>query len=260
MLSAIQHLGPLPTGCGFVVAIPDIDLLLRQDTAAWLRKLLLEHGLLVIRAVPLTPVQQIAFSQGFGVVEVLPWQPSQLPEWPEIFRVSNHPEHGLTEVGRSWHSDGMYLPCPREISIFHIVSIPTEGGETEFASLHAAFDAAPSDLLQRLHGKQSLFAPGVTHPIIRPHPITGRLGFYVKLGKSRNILSLDSSKSEDLFSRIQELLESAGRVYCHQWQTGDIIVVDNFSFAHRAKTVPPHTLRVLHRTTIVGGGRIIEQL
>ena len=192
-----------------------------------------------------------------GIVEVLPWQPSQLPDYPEIFRVSNRAEHGLTEVGRSWHSDGAYLAQPREISIFHIVSVPIEGGETEFASLHSAFDAAPPGLIQRLWGKKSLFATRITHPIIMRHPVTGRLGFYVKLSTSTQILDESEEESRIIFRDIQRLIELHGKAYSHRWRHGDIVVVDNFSVAHRAHEVRGDSLRILHRTTIVGGGRIL---
>jgi taurine dioxygenase len=257
MLAELQEIGPLPSGLGFAVAVPSLDSLLRAETAAWLRELLTVHGLLVIRAVPLTPVQQVAFSRGFGIVEVLPWQPSQLPDHPEIFRVSNRAEHGLTEVGRSWHSDGAYLAQPREISIFHIVSVPDEGGETEFASLHAAFDAAPPELIERLCGKKSLFPNGITHPIIMRHPVTGRLGFYVKLSASTRILDENVEESRIIFREIQRLIELHGKAYKHRWSHGDIVVADNFSVAHRSHEVRGNSLRILHRTTIIGGGRIL---
>jgi taurine dioxygenase len=258
MLPVVQHVGPLLTGFGLAVAVPGLDPLLQQDTAAFLRGLLVAHGLLLIRAVPLTPFQQVVFSRGFGVVEVLPRQPSQLPDRPEIFRVSNRAEHGLTEVGCSWHSDGAYLPRPREISIFHIVSVPDHGGETQFVSLHAAFNAAHPDLLGRLRDKESLFDTGVVQPIIRAHPVTGRPGFYVKLGKSRRMQGVDPIEGESLFREIESLLDRECRVYTHRWLPGDIIVADNFSVAHRAREVPSSSLRVLHRTTIVGGGRITD--
>ncbi len=256
--SPIQAVGPLPTGFGFVLNVPSLRVLLRQDTAAFLRRLLIAYGMIVLRAVPLTPSQQVAFSRRFGAVEVLPWQPSQLPAHPEIFRVSNRAEHGLTEVGRSWHSDGAYLLRPREISIFHIISVPERGGETQFTSLHAAFDTASSALLCLLADKESLFDAGVVQPIIRAHPVTGRLGFYVKLGPSRRMQGVDLKEGEALFGEIESLLDQDGHVYTHAWRSGDIVVADNFSVAHRARDVPDSTLRILHRTTILGGERITD--
>jgi taurine dioxygenase len=252
----IQAIGPLCTRFGFVLRVPNVGALLAEETAARLRKLLLSHGLLLIRAVPLTPSQQVAFSRGFGVVEVLPWQPSQLIDHPEIFRVSNNAEHGLTEVGRSWHSDGAYLLRPREISIFHIVAVPESGGETQFTSLHDSFEAASPLLLRRLRGKKSVFDNSVVQPVVCIHPVTGRAGFYVKLGAPRRMESTDLAEGENLFAEIESLLDQYA--YTHAWCPGDIIVADNFSVAHRASRAPICGLRVLHRTTIVGGGRTVD--
>ncbi len=257
-LTPVQIVGSQPTSCGLFIKLPDVRTMLSENTASELRQLLLAHGLLVIRAVPLTPNQQVAFSRGFGTVEVLPWQPSQLREHPEIFRVSNCSDHGLKDVGHSWHSDGTYLKHPREISIFHIVTVPEQGGETQFASLHAAYDAASPILRHQLADKEAAFDTGVTHPIIRTHPVTGRMGFYVKLGKSRRMQGVTSAEGEALFSEIESLLNRYGNVYTHVWQEGDVVIADNFSVAHRANKPPENTLRVLHRTSIVGGCRTVD--
>ena len=256
MASQLKAVAPLPVGFGLELEAPHASHLLSNGIASHLRQLLLKHGLLVIRTVPLTPQNQIEFSRGFGVVEVLPSQPSQLESHPEIFRVSNRADHGLTAVGRSWHSDGAYLSNPREISIFHVVSVPGSGGETQFASLQDAYDAAPPTLLQQLQGTKSVFESGVAQPVIRTHPVTGRLAFYVKLGSPRRMEGVESSVAERLFGEIEALLNQ--RAYTHVWRTGDIVVADNYSVAHRARNAPMSELRILHRTTIIGGGRIID--
>lgn len=243
---------------GCIVSIPNLTALLSSDTADRLRHMLSIHGLLVIRAVPLTPRQQIDFSRAFGEVEILPWQPSQLVEHPEIFRVSNHADHGLVEVGSSWHSDGAYLKLPREISIFHIVRVPEHGGETQFTSLQGAFDAASTALLKQLYKKYLIFEDGVTQPIVRRHPVTGRLGLYVTLGSSRKMNEERIDIADALFTSIEDLLSRNAAVYTHKWQEGDIVVADNFCVAHRARATPPRYLRILHRTTIVGGRRVLK--
>jgi taurine dioxygenase len=247
---------PLPNGFGCELSLPSLSSLLNQQAAAQLRRLLTIHGLLVIRAVPLTPREQVDFSRGFGDVEVLPLQDSQLPDHPQIFRVSNRPTHGLTEVGRSWHSDGAYLTHPREISIFHIVDVPDSGGETDFCSLHRAYDAASPSLIARLANKRAIFETGVTQPLIRRHPVTGQLGFYVCLGRSRRMVAVPEDEANSLFCSIEQSVAQEGGMYRHRWYSGDVVVADNFSVAHRSQPTPPNCLRVLHRTTIVGGKRL----
>ena len=74
-----------------------------------LRSALLRFGLLVVRGEILAPEQQVRFSRTFGELETFPWAPTQLQEQPEVFRISNDPDHGFENVGMYWHSDGRLL-------------------------------------------------------------------------------------------------------------------------------------------------------
>lgn len=247
---------------GFAVVrrVGSVDELLTAAFGFEVRQLLERYGLVILRAIPISPQVQIKFSEHFGVVESLPFQHGQLREYPQIFRVSNQEGTGLADVGQTWHSDGAYLPEPRELSIFHMVSIPIQGGETEFVSLQGAYDVAPDELREQLRGKESVLRDSVRQPIVRKHPVSGRLGFYVKLSKSRKMFDTPQPISEQLFYAIENLLNREGAIYRHKWESGDILIADNYSVAHRALPCSSTDMRTLHRTTIVGGTRKTDLL
>ncbi|XP_060566016.1 (3R)-3-[(carboxymethyl)amino]fatty acid oxygenase/decarboxylase-like, partial [Ruditapes philippinarum] len=47
---------------------------------------------------------------------------------PDVYRISNDPEEGCTNVGRSgWHIDSCYLHDPFKYSLYHVVDVPKTG-------------------------------------------------------------------------------------------------------------------------------------
>jgi taurine dioxygenase len=247
--------GIISQGFGLVLFVPSKSILFEQKSGEIFRRALGRFGLLIIRSEPLHPEEQIEFTSHFGVVECLPWQEGQIPGVPKVFRVSSQAGLGVVDTGQTWHSDGAYLIRPREISVFHVVSQDEDGSITEFSSLHDAYDSASESLRNELSGKYSVLRDTVLQPVIREHPVTGRRGFYVKLSKSRRMQDTTTEDSERLYSAIEQLLQRDGAVYQHRWGLGDLLVADNFSVAHRAVPYDGKCVRILHRTTIVGGSR-----
>ena len=49
---------------------------------------------------------------------------------------------GCSRIGnRLWHSDSSFKAVPAKYSLLHAVSIPSKGGNTQFADMRAAYDA-----------------------------------------------------------------------------------------------------------------------
>ena len=142
----------------------DIDLAEPVDEvqADTLRRALAEHTLLLVRGQNhLTAQQHITFSQTFGALEAHVLKNFCLTGHPEIFVVSNIIENGqhIGAYGGSkvFHSDLMYLAHPSLGSVFRCHECPEEGGETAFASLHAAFDALPAARKEWLAGRRVVY-------------------------------------------------------------------------------------------------------
>jgi taurine dioxygenase len=165
--------------------------------------------------------------------------------------VSNQNGQGLLNIGPYWHSDGAYLTDPTAVSIHHIIA-PTEDGDTLYADLAAAYERLSEQDKARVAASRTRNETGVLHPLVRRHPVTGRLGLYVNMGAGSTVIDQSGHEDKALRDAICEHLSRDGAFYRHKWRLGDLIVVDNFAVAHHATPANPSALRILHRTSIHG--------
>jgi taurine dioxygenase len=222
-----------------------------EKTVNALRRALLAHHLLILRGTAPTPPQHIAFTRLFGaILQTASSRLRYLPDYPEIFCVSNSAGLGNTNAGLFWHSDGAFLVDPTPVSVLRIVQ-PTLDGCTLFSDLGAAHDRLDAADRNRLSGLYTR-APetGILQPLIRSHPVTGRAGLYVNLVPESKIVDKKGHEIEGVFEFIESHMSRQGSYYRHQWREGDVVVVDNFAAAHCATPAAPSSIRILHRTTV----------
>lgn len=218
-----------------------------------LRAALLEHGLLVIRNQQLTPEQQVATSQLFGVLETFHGPASRTP-LAEIFRVASRPEDGHVEVGRYWHSDGSFRFTPTAMSIWYSVAQAEDGGQTLFADQQSAYRQLDDATRARIRHLYTWHGNGVEHPQVLTHPATGRQGLYLNVGLTHGVVGLPATDGHRLIGELDAHLSRAGAVYEHAWRPGDLVIADSFRTAHRATPTLVRYRRILDRTTVQGDG------
>ena len=131
----------------------DIAAPIDAETFEQLRGALCEHAVLVFHDQDITDEQHVAFSEGFGPLEMtMPNDP--IGDGGPIGVISNLDENGeiippadprtlYTVANTLWHSDGSFKRVPLRGSLLYAKIVPPEGGETEFASLTAAYAALP---------------------------------------------------------------------------------------------------------------------
>ena len=179
----------------------------------------------------------------------------------------------------NWHSDWSFQARPPAGTCLFSITIPTMGGDTLFANQHAALDAMPDELRVRLEGKLAIhsarggYAPSgmygaedkgrsmdirpsdaaqatQLHPIIRPHPETGRLGIFGCIGYIIGIEGIGDDDSVGLLLELHRWQTRDEFVYRHQWRPNMLVMWDNRSLLHRATGGYELQDRLLHRTTI----------
>ncbi|CAM3061357.1 pyoverdine biosynthesis protein PvcB [Legionella steigerwaltii] len=150
------------------------------------------------------------------------------------------------------HWDGMYRPQVPEYQIFHCVKapLPGHGGRTTFSNTILALKCASSevkDLWSKVTGTykrtMEFYKSKTVSPIITKHPQND--GFVIRYneppsadkGHFVNPPDLEftgiNHEELDVFHRsIEEALYSPDNFYAHEWQTGDIVIADNFSLLH----------------------------
>jgi taurine dioxygenase len=272
-----------PSGADLGAEIRGVDLRELDDERfkeiyrAWL-----EHQVLLVRHQHLSDGDLIAFSRRFGNLDLAPVQENgrrSVEGHPEIYVVSNVVENGVAigSLGSgeaTWHTDMSYLADPPKASVLYALEVPAEGGDTMFCTMYGAWDALPPELQTRIAGLQVKHdgtynsggyvragvtptddprtAPGTLHPIVRPHPETGRRGLY--LGRRRNayIEGLSLEESDSLLDEVWTHATNARLTWRHHWQSGDLVLWDNRCTMHRRDAFDPAVRRVMHRTQIRG--------
>ena len=106
------------------------------------------HAVLVFPEQPLSDEQQAAFSRRFGALERLI---TKRADNPEIGVLANLDREGRVVPAGSmldlflkgntfWHTDSSYKAVPSKASLLQARVVPSQGGDTEFADMRAAWD------------------------------------------------------------------------------------------------------------------------
>ena len=176
---------------------------------------------------------------------------------------------------RAWHSDSSFKVVGAKASMLRALEVPSEGGDTEWADMRAAWCALDVETQESLEGlvaehsygySQGLVGgiallksseledlPPVRHPIVRVHPETGEKSLYIGRHIS-HILGMSQEKSQELLSDLTDAACQSPRIFRHQWDAGDIALWDNRCVLHRGHPWPFEERRVMRRTTIAGEG------
>jgi alpha-ketoglutarate-dependent taurine dioxygenase len=110
---------------------------------------LLEQAVLIFPSQHLSDDEQAAFGRRFGElgVEALHFT-NELPDG--ALRPADDPLVQLLKGNEGWHTDNSYLPVSAGPSMLSARTVPSQGGETEWADMRAAFDALAPDLRERV--------------------------------------------------------------------------------------------------------------
>ena len=270
-----------PTNATLGACVTDVDLAkLADDAWAEIHAAFLQHGLLIFPGQNLTEEAQGAFAQRFGNIEKLnPRQDKPTVQFSNqkadgSFAKNGDEGYKLLKGNEGWHTDSTYMPLAAKAGMLMALTVPPEGGETEFADMRAAYDALEPDVQQRLAGLSAYHSlyhsqkkAGFTHktdhfygfhdkgaplrPVIKTHPETGRKSIYT--GRhAYGIVGMDDAESEALLDQLMADACRPPRTYKHAWQVGDLIVWDNRCVMHRACPYDMRHKRVLRASRIAG--------
>lgn len=279
----------IPSGkiLGATVAGLDLARPLVDGDFACVRKALGEHAVLRFPKQQLTAQQLVDFSARFGRLEINIANSFQEPGLPQVMILSNIVEHGkpigLSDAGQSWHTDMSYSKTVAFANVLYGIRIPVRGGKTlgntEFCSMHAAYDGLPEALKQKLEGKTVLHdfnkfwemmrrekgsqrpplteaqrkaKPPVSHPIFLTHPLTGRRVLYANPGYSVRINELPEKESDDILAFLFGHQAKPEYRYAHVWEEGDLMLWEDIGTIHNAVAdYSPHEHRLIKRCQVM---------
>ena len=252
--------------------IGGVDLTRPVDAAqqAEICRALAENLVVFFRDQRLTPDQHVAFGRLFGDLHVHPAAP-HVEGRPELMMI--HADRDSTRAnGEDWHTDVSCDAEPPMGSILRITTCPPAGGDTLFASMHAAYDAlsermkAYLDGLSAVHDGEHVYRgtyanfgvadkaayPRSEHPVVRTHPVTGRKALYVNRIFTTRIAGLPRDESDAVLAFLLAHAESPLWQCRFRWQPDSMAFWDNRAVQHRAMwDYWPHT-RSGFRVTVKG--------
>lgn len=272
----------IPSGAALGADISGIDLATEFNEATFARILDAwhEHSVLRFRGQTLDDDALAEFSRRFGELDMAPLTPNgapYIPERPEITVLSNIVVAGkaMGALGNSelvWHQDMSYNELPPKASLLYGLEVPAQGGDTQFYSLYAAYDALPSDLAKRIegvyckhdatrtssgelrHGYEQSYSneerPGAAHPLVARHPASGRCALYLGRRPNAWIVGMTDAESDALLNELWAHVDNNDFVWTQQWQAGDLVIWDNRCTLHRRNQLDPATRRLMHRTQV----------
>jgi alpha-ketoglutarate-dependent 2,4-dichlorophenoxyacetate dioxygenase len=265
----------------------DVARALTADELAAVQDAIDRHAVLVFHDQVLTDEEQIAFTRGFGAIEdsagghVAKAHERRLGA--EMNDVSNLGMDGkplgrddrkrMFNLGnRLWHSDSSFRAVPAKYSILSGRKVATNGGNTEFADMRAAYDALDAaskaeieDLVcehSLIYSRGSLgFGPftdeerimfrPVRQRLVRTHPATGRKSLYL----ASHIGTIIGWPVPEARAFLRDLTEHATQpafVYVHRWRDNDLVMWDNRQTMHRVRRFDESEVRDMRRTTVAG--------
>lgn len=244
-------------------------------TAAALRKLLADRGVLVFRDQQLDHEahKRAAACFGTGQLHSHPLAGASGSGDPAVLTVKATAKSAYA-AGDGWHTDVSCDPAPIRASLLYMHEIPESGGgDTVFASMTEAY-ALLSQPVRELIGKLSAVHDGAlpwrqaygkepaagtdynrtSHPVVIAHPDNGKPLLWVNRGFTTRIEGVSRLESRALLEMLFQHIESTPRIQCRvRWDERTLVIWDNIATQHHAVwDYFPHT-RHAERVSVIGG-------
>ena len=267
---------PITSTLGLEVTGLTTDELVTPEGAQKAQEALDRYGVVVYREINIDDDDLLALSRMMGTLVV---QPTGEHKHPEIQTITLDPTKtnallaSFRQGNFHWHIDGATDERPQKGTLLTAREVDPAGGDTEFATTYAAYEALSEgekdeiDPLQVVHSfahAQSLANPdpsaeerAVWNRVpTRVHPLVWRRRSGRKsllLGATAaEVVGWPADKGRELLDRLQDWCTQPRFTLRHKWHRGDLVMWDNTGMLHRALPFEPTSVRLMHRTTLVG--------
>jgi taurine dioxygenase len=246
---------------------------------AEIRAAFAEFAVIFFRDQDLTPDQHLAFAERWGDINVNRFF-AAVEGHPRIAEVRKEPDQEAN-IGGGWHTDHSYDHIPAMGSILYAREVPTDGGDTLFASMYAAYEGLSDGLKTTLRGLRAEHTsrrafggdytsrPGYTdlagrlgnpqaatqdavHPVVIRHPLSGRLALYVNRAFTIRFEGWTEEESAPLLEYLYQHAVQEPYTCRFRWEPGSMAIWDNRATHHMAVNDYHGQRRLMHRITIEG--------
>jgi len=242
-----------------------------------------EYSLVVLRGQTLDDDSQVAFSRRFGPLETTV---KANPAGGSYFARQSNLDINSGEVIPSsdkrmiyqkanyfWHTDSSFKRIPSLCSLLSGRIVPPTGGDTEFATMRAAYAELPEPMKRRIDGlvaehsfvysrglidpnvltdEEKAETPPVRQAVVRTNPVNGRKSLYLGAHAS-HIVGWPVEEGRALLKELTDFATQPRFCYAHKWRQGDLVIWDNRCLLHRATAYDGAAhKRLMQRTTVAG--------
>lgn len=246
--------------------------LLSSDTIDALHVSLMEHQVLVLEGVDLTPTQLAALGRHLGPLAARHHSYRTHPESDDVVVLDWSGDQ--TPDAAEWHADMTYRENPPFASVLQAVQVPLLGGDTLWASMYSVLDSLPPGLRSELADMQAVHDMGAfrttafaaaghtglqealattgsaVHPIIAQHPVTERSYLNVSESFTRFVIGLSAPESARLLTMLFDAINRPQHHIRLRWRPGTIAIWDNRSTQHYALADYLPQRRVMYRVAV----------
>ena len=242
-----------------------------------IKQAFIDHSVIAIRGLELTPEEHLSFARKWGNINVNRFF-KPVDGYPEIATVLKEADQ-TSAIGETWHTDHSYDTAPARCSILYALEIPAIGGDTVFASQHAAYMALSSGMQKMLEnmkachssrhafgmslsdeeahqdgrlGNEELAKQDAIHPVVITHPLSGKKCLYVNGDFTTHFEGWTQEESQPLLKQLYAHCSRAEFTCRLKWEVGTLTIWDNQALQHMAINDYVGHRRLLHRITIDG--------
>lgn len=280
----IRPLHPL-----FAAEVSGLDLsgALDEVVVEQVRDAFQQYSVLVFRDQDISDDQQITFTRLFGDLEQT--RAGAADAGGNLIRLSNMGPDGAivtpsdkqvlnNKANQQWHADSSFKPVPAKASLLSARIIPSVGGNTEYISMRAVYEALDAEMKARVDGlvtihdfdygrrkidpdlvsaEERAAVPPVRQAMVLDH---GAQGKSLYLGAHcAGVEGWDDAASRGLIDELMAFATEARFIYAHAWKPHDMVLWDNRAVLHRATPFASQTeQRLMVRTTIAGDAATVE--
>ena len=272
-----DHIGAIVTG---------VDLAKPVDGATRKRlyDAVVESVVLVIRGqAHLTPAQIQAAGEMFGELMEDQNRRYLVDGFPLISVLDNFQtdsQGNPAKVGKNstWHTDHTNQERPPKFTMLYAVAVPDKGGATNVCNSRAAYEALPEDLKRKITGmktENTLISsarfkianpdilrdqleskhPPTIQPLVRTHPETGTKAVWFHKSKTERIIGMTPEETQEFLQDLTDRVTQPQFCYAHEYQKGDLLIIDDRQSLHKAGFDYDHSQRRLLYRMLVRGDR-----
>lgn len=248
-----------------------------ENDIADIKQAFADHSVIAIRGLDLTPDEYLGFAKQWGIINVNRFF-KPVEGHPEIATVLKEADQSAA-IGETWHTDHSYDEAPAMCSLLYAVETPAVGGDTAFASQHAAYNALSDGMknvlgsLKAWHSSRHVFGASQSdgeahtdgrlgneqnakqdalHPVVITHPLSGKKCLYVNSNFTTHFDGWTKEESQPLLNQLYAHCSRADFSCRIRWEPGTMAIWDNRALQHMAINDYAGHRRLMHRITIEG--------